>query len=104
MTDDELLQEITTRVVAALQPRRLILFGSRARGDARPNSDVDLLVVWKDESPPRERALAVRKALRGLKASFDIAVVTPSEFERYAERRAHIVGLAAREGRVLHAA
>ena len=104
MTDAELLQEITRRVVEAVQPRRLILFGSRARGDARPDSDVDLLVVWKDESPPRARALAVRQALRGLKASFDIAVVTPSEFERFSDRRMHVVGLAAREGRVLHAA
>lgn len=104
MTDAELMQEITRRVVEALSPQRLILFGSRARGDSRPDSDVDLLVVWKDESPPRERALAVRKVLRGLKASFDIAVVTPSEFARFAERRAHVVGLAAREGRVLHAA
>ena len=104
MTDDELLQDVTKRVVAALQPNRLILFGSRANGNSRPDSDVDLLVVWKDESPPKERALAVRKALRGLKASFDIAVVTPLEFERYAERRVGIIGIAAREGRVLHAA
>ena len=104
MTESELIREVTKRVVEALEPRRLILFGSRARGDARPDSDFDLLVVWKDESPPAERALAVRRVLRGLRASFDIAVVTPTEYSQLAARKANVVALAAREGRVLHAA
>ena len=73
MTETELLQEITRRIVEAWAPKQLLLFGSRARGDARPDSDVDLLVVWKDENPPRERSAAVRRALRGIPASFDIA-------------------------------
>ena len=104
MTEADLLREITGRIVTALEPKQLILFGSRARGEGRSDSDVDLLVVWKDEMPPRERSAAVRRALRGVSASFDIAVVTPLEFERLRCRKANIVGVAAREGRVLHAA
>jgi len=104
MKEAELLSEITGRIVAALEPRQLILFGSRARGEGRNDSDVDLLVVWKDEMPPPERSAAVRRVLRGIPASFDIAVVTPSEFDRLRSRRSSIVGVAAREGRVLHAA
>lgn len=104
MTEAQLLAEVVRRVVTALEPRRLILFGSRARGEAKPDSDVDLLVVWRNETPPHERSAAVRRALRGISVAFDIAVVTPSEYERFAGRKAHIVAIAAREGRVLYAA
>lgn len=105
VTDAEVLHEIAQRVANACHPRRIILFGSRATGDARPESDYDLLIVWKDEeAPPGNRSATVRRALRGLSASFDIAVVTPSEFDRYKGRTAHVVGIAAREGRVLYAA
>jgi uncharacterized protein len=104
VTDAEVLHEIARRVANACHPRSVILFGSRATGGARPESDYDLLIVWKDEAPPGNRAATVRRALRGLSASFDIAVVTPSEFELYKGRTAHVVGIAAREGRVLYAA
>ena len=104
MTESELLHEIARRVADACHPTSVILFGSRATGEARPDSDFDLLVVWKDEDPPGNRSAAVRRALRGLSASLDIAVVPPSEFERLKGRRVHVVGLAAREGRVLYAA
>lgn len=101
---DETLDRVVRAIVDGIAPSRLILFGSRARGTARPDSDYDLVVVWRDEQPPPFRAAAVRRCLRGIHASFDILVVTPSEFVRLARIPWHVVHEAEREGRALHAA
>ena len=101
-TEDVLL--IIRRIASALTPKAIILFGSRARGEARADSDVDLLVVWRDENPPVFRAAEVRRAIGRQSLPMDVAVVTPSEFEHFRARKAHIVGIAAREGIVVHGA
>ena len=63
------LDLIVRRIVEGLDPERIILFGSRARGDPRPDSDVDLMVVMKTEQPFFERMLRVRVARQhGLRA------------------------------------
>jgi len=54
---DHLLEEITRRILAAGNPQRIMLFGSRARGDARPDSDYDLLVIEPSGRPRYQRAL-----------------------------------------------
>lgn len=62
------------------------LYGSRARGEARPDSDVDLLVIARDLPPDsRDRARVFYEALRGVSAEFDFSVYgrTPEEFEKY---------------------
>jgi predicted nucleotidyltransferase len=53
--EDNDLNEILRRLVAAYQPERIYLFGSAARGEARPDSDYDLLVVVPDDAPPERR-------------------------------------------------
>jgi uncharacterized protein len=98
------LSQIVERLVRAIEPRRILLFGSRSTGESRTESDFDLLVVWRDENPPAFRSAEVRKVLSGIRVSLDITVVTLSELERFRDRRFHIVGIAAAEGRVLHAA
>ncbi len=101
---DHRVREIAARIVAEFSPSLVLLFGSRARGDARPDSDVDLIVVWKDENPPPRRSAAVRLAIGRVGLPMDLAVVTPSEFARFKEWRGHVFHSAAREGVVLHAA
>ncbi len=103
-TTDARIEEIVRRIVAGIAPSRIILFGSRGRGEGTAASDYDLLVVWNNETPPPFRAAAVRRCLRGLNAAFDIAVVTPSEFARLRQVPWHIVHEAVETGRVLHAA
>ena len=104
LEQEEVLKEIVLRLTAQFAPRKILLYGSRATGTARSNSDYDLLIVWRDEDPPVARAATVRRALLDLKTPLDVAVVTPQEYERFRNRRVHIVAIADREGRVLHAA
>ena len=96
------LDQIIHRLVAGFAPERIILFGSRARGDNDDRSDIDLLVVGPLTGSRRARLVAMDRCLRGLKAPTDILLLTPEEFER--DR--HIPGTIARpawlEGRVLY--
>jgi predicted nucleotidyltransferase len=104
LVEEEMLQEIARRLVSQFAPRKIILYGSRANGTARQESDYDLMIVWRDENPPAARAATVRQELLDLGFPMDIAVVTPREYEQYRTRRVHIVAVADREGRILHAA
>ena len=93
---------MVARIVDRFDPERIILFGSHARGDARPDSDVDLLVVMPVEGSRREKAIEIGVALDDIHVPKDIIVVTPQSFER----RKDIVGTvewpAAHEGKLLH--
>lgn len=100
---DRAIRTMVRRIVDEFDPEQIILFGSRARGDARPDSDVDLLVVMPVEGSTRDKAIDIRVALHDIPVPKDIAVVTPDSFRR----RQNVVGTlewpAAHEGRVLHA-
>lgn len=71
---DPSLQEIVRRLLAVGTPQKIILFGSRARGDARPDSDYDLLVIEPSNLPRYRRAARYRRALIGLAPGKDILV------------------------------
>ena len=103
-TQDPILDEIVRRLVLHLAPRQILLFGSRARGDARADSDYDLLLVMPFEGRRLDAALAARSALRGLPISKDLVVLRPHEFEAWRDVPGTIAWPAWHEGRVLHAA
>jgi predicted nucleotidyltransferase len=97
--------EISGRMLEAFPKTvKIILFGSRASPTYSPDSDFDLLVVSPTDLPPTTRATKLRLALKGLEAGFDIIVVTPQELEQLRNWRSSVVGVALREGKVLHEA
>ena len=102
MNNQKLIEMVRERVLEQIQPERLILFGSRARGDERPDSDVDLLVVMKTDAPQYRRSLPIRRALRGLPVGVDIIVYTPEEFYDWQGASLSLVSRAMREGRELY--
>ncbi len=100
---DETLREIIQRIVAVAQPERIILFGSAARGEMGPHSDVDLLVV-KANVHRRQLAKRIYRHLIGVGQAVDVVVVTPEDIERYRDSHALIIAPALREGKVVYAA
>jgi predicted nucleotidyltransferase len=72
------------RIVAALrawEPERIILFGSHARGDARPDSDLDILVVLPDRQPAtRATVIDMRVAIGSVAIDYDLLITSHSEF------------------------
>lgn len=105
-SEEPLLQQMVETIVREVSPETIIFFGSRARGDARPDSDVDLLVVETEPFSPqrsrRKEAARLYMALRGLAISKDILLYSRDEFERWKNSLNHVVGRAHRKGRLLH--
>jgi uncharacterized protein len=97
------IQEIVNRIVERFYPEQIILFGSQARGDAGPDSDVDLLVVMPVEGSKREKQLEIRMALHDIHVPKDVIVSTPEEFAWRKEIVGTIERPAARQGKVLYA-
>jgi uncharacterized protein len=77
--DLSVVRDIADRIRTHAQPKRIILFGSRAWGAARPDSDVDLLVILESDDPPVERAVALGRLFRPRPAPLDLLVMTPAE-------------------------
>lgn len=84
----EKLPEAIDRLVEHFDSLRIVLFGSHARNEARPDSDVDLLVVVPHLGDKRETAIRMRAALRGLRAAIDVVPTDPEEIAR----RGHLPG------------
>jgi len=98
----EQLPEITKRIVQTSHPERIILFGSYARGDSHPESDLDLLVIVPGLTHLRQESVRLRRALRGLLAPVDIVVATPEQINRLGNVAGYIYQTALREGKVVY--
>jgi len=99
----KLIRKMVDRIVKKFDPEAIILFGSHARGEGGPDSDVDLLVVMAVEGSKQEARLQIRRALRDVRIPKDIVVSRPDEFAWRKEVVGTIEYPAAREGDVLYA-
>jgi predicted nucleotidyltransferase len=91
------------RIVRQFHPERIILFGSHARGEAGPESDVDLLVVMPVEGLKHKKQVEIRVALHDIRIPKDIIVTTPEDFAWRKDVVGTIEYPAVREGKVLYA-
>lgn len=103
MIDRKILDEIIRRIADAAQPQRIILFGSAARGDMGPNSDVDLLVV-KEGADALDVTFRIYENLHAVGAAVDAVVVSPDDVERYKDSHALVIKPALQEGKVVYEA
>ncbi len=98
------LKEIIRRIVAVARPEKVILFGSAARDEMGPNSDLDLLVIKGGKFNRWRLTTTIYRHLRGADAAVDIVVVTPEEVERYRDTHCLVICPAVKEGKVLYGA
>jgi len=97
------IQEMVERIVRQFMPDKIILFGSHARGDAGPDSDVDLLIVMPVAGSKRGKAVEIGVALHDIRVPKDLIVVTPEEFEWRKDTIGTLEWPAWREGKVVYA-
>ncbi len=98
---ENVLAEVIRRIVEVAQPERIILFGSAARGEGGPDSDLDLLVV-KSGVHRRRLAQTIYRHLIGVGFPVDVIVVTPEDIEQYGHSTGLVLEPALREGRVVY--
>lgn len=98
LVDARLLDEIVMRLCRAGNPLRIVLFGSHARGQAGPSSDLDLLIVEDSDLPRHRRAPRYLRALVGVFPAKDVIVWTPPEIAAWAGLPNSFISTALREG------
>ncbi len=101
LSEEALIEEAGRRLTAAAPDADVILFGSRARGESRPDSDLDLLVIEPDFSRRGEEYGRLRKELRGLEVAIDLVIYRKREAEQWAGVPGSFLNRALGEGRVL---
>jgi len=100
--DPKILREAVRRIVSAMNPLRIILFGSAARGTMGPDSDLDILIVMPEGTHRRNAAKKACHALADLGVPKDIVVITPGDIERHGADPSFVICPALAEGRELH--
>ena len=103
ITVDEAVSVMVERIAARFHPERIILFGSHARGDAREDSDIDLLVVLSTCEDRKAATIAMMRAVADLPVSKDILVTCTSELETRGKLASTVLYPALREGKVVYA-
>jgi predicted nucleotidyltransferase len=103
MTTEKAIAEITNRLVDYYRPERIYLFGSAARGDLGPDSDLDFCVVLPDGAPEALYGPGVRRALRGIGTAADVVRWPASDFNaRAAWVASSLPATIVREGKLIY--
>ena len=102
--DSAVLADIVARIVRVAKPERIVLFGSAARGQMGPNSDVDLLVIKPGRFNRGKLTEDIYMRMEGAGEAVDIIIVTPEEVRRYRDTPWLVIAPALKEGRVVYAA
>ena len=102
--DPRVLDRLIQTVVTSVRPLQIMLFGSAARGEMGPDSDLDVLVVMPQGTHRRKTAQRLYRQMGGLGMPFDIVVATPEDLELHRNNPGLIYETILREGREVYAA
>ena len=101
MTPEQITAAVK-RIADAAQPEQILIFGSHARGEARDDSDLDLLVIETDVADRAAEMVRLRRALRPLRIPVDLLVYSRSDVERWGKQPGSALFWALREGKVMY--
>ncbi len=103
---EEMIDEMARQIAREVDPQRIVLFGSWARGEANERSDVDLLVVEREPFGPtrsrRREAARIWRCLSRFRVSADILVYSVGEIAQWKDSSHHVIAQALKEGKVLY--
>ncbi len=104
LSNPKVIESLVQKIVEAVHPLKIILFGSSARDKANPESDIDVLVVMPEGVHCRRTAQLLYRQIRGLGVPFDILVTTPTVLEKHKDNIGLIYRTVLKEGREIYAA
>jgi uncharacterized protein len=102
VTQTALLDHVTKTIVDRFHPNRIVVFGSHARGEAGPDSDLDLFIEMETRRRPPERAIEVSEVFGLRPWPMDIVVYTPEEVRRLRDVKGSLLWMIEKEGKVLY--
>ena len=102
--DAKIIDQLVRGIVEAVEPLKIILFGSAVRGVVGPDSDIDVLVVMPEGTHRRRTAQFLYRQIRGLGVPFDILVATPDDLEKHKNHIGLIYRTVLQEGKEVYAA
>ncbi|GAB4450360.1 MAG: nucleotidyltransferase domain-containing protein [Anaerolineales bacterium] len=100
--NNKILRDVTRRIVASVNPRRVLLFGSAARGEMKSESDLDVLVIMRAPVHRRRTAQKIYRNLHGAGIAVDVVVATDQDIKQYGQKPGTVLNLALQEGLVLY--
>jgi len=103
-SSDPSVLNLVEQIVSLIRPIQIVLFGSLAREEGSPDSDIDLMVVVPDGSRRRAIAQQLYRDIRNVRTAFDLVVATPSDLEKHRDNIGLIYRNILKEGKELYAA
>ncbi len=104
LSNSKVVESLVQKIVEAVHPLRIILFGSYTRDKASPESDIDVLVVMPEGVHCRRTAQLLYRQIKGLGVPFDILVATPGALEKHKDNIGLIYRAVLKEGKEIYAA
>ena len=98
----ELLETIVQHIADEIKPEKIVLFGSYARGNPGPDSDLDFLIIMRTDLPKCERTMPVRRLFNPQPCPMDVLVYTPEEIAYWNGTTNHIITEVLETGRVCY--
>ena len=102
MLDEQALQQAVDRIVAAVRPSRVIIFGSYGRGDATEDSDLDLMVIAPEVGNKYEEMIRLNRVVGNVGTGVDLLVYSEREYQRRSQVPGTVLYWARKEGRALY--